>query len=59
MKRYIKPNTEFYNIGCSEMMAVSLIEGVDADESEVFSREYQDDGSDWIDWENKQSVLHR
>lgn len=59
MKRYIKPNTEVFYVRCSQMMAVSLIEGVDADDSVVYGKEYEGDYSSWIDWENEHSILHR
>ena len=46
-KTYIKPGIEKLQAECVQIIAVSVIEGVDADNSEVLSKE--DD--DWQIWE--------
>ncbi len=48
MKRYIKPRTKQHHAECIQMMAVSLINGKPADDSEVMTKE----NNDWDIWED-------
>jgi len=48
MKRYIKPSIEMLQAECSQIIAVSIIEGAKADDSEVLSKEY----NEWDVWED-------
>lgn len=48
MKRYIKPHTILHHAECMQMMAVSIIDGKPANDSEVMTKEY----NDWDIWEN-------
>ena len=48
MKKYIKPNFEILEAECVQIVAVSVIDGVDADDSEVMTRE----NNDWQIWED-------
>ena len=47
MKEYIKPSIEILEAECVQIVAVSVIDGVDADDSEVMTRE----NNDWQIWE--------
>jgi hypothetical protein len=47
-KTYLKPNNELLQAECVHMIAVSLIDGVKADNSEVLSKE----NNDWDMWED-------
>ena len=46
MKRYIKPSIESLRAECSQIIAVSIINGSSADNSEVQTKE----NSDWDIW---------
>lgn len=46
MKRYNKPNIEIQEAECVQIIAVSLIDGVNADDSEVMTKE----NNDWQIW---------
>jgi hypothetical protein len=46
MKQYIKPSIESLQAECSEIIAVSIINGKTADDSEVLSKE----NPDWDMW---------
>ena len=48
MKRYIKPSIEILEAECVQVVAVSLADGTDADNSEVMTRE----DKDWQIWED-------
>ena len=47
MKKYIKPNIEQLQAECVQIVAVSVIDSVNADDSEVMTRE----NDDWRIWE--------
>lgn len=47
MKEYIKPSIEILEAECVQIVAVSVIDDVDADDSEVMTRE----NNDWQIWE--------
>ena len=48
MKQYIKPSIDSLQAECSEIIAVSIISGGTADDSEVLSKE----NTDWNIWED-------
>lgn len=48
MKRYIKPSIETLQAECTQIIAVSIIDGTKADNSEVLSKEC----NDWEIWED-------
>ena len=47
MNKYIKPSIEILEAECVQVIAVSLIDGVNADDSEVMTKE----NNDWQIWE--------
>ena len=47
MSKYIKPSIEILEAECVQVIAVSLIDGVNADDSEVMTKE----NNDWQIWE--------
>ena len=47
MKKYIKPSIELLQAECVQIIAVSLIDGTDANDSEVLTKE----NDDWQIWE--------
>lgn len=49
MNRYIKPSIELLQAECSEIIAVSLIDSGNADDSEVLTKE----NVDWEMWEDE------
>ena len=49
MKKYIKPSVELLQAECSEIIAVSLIDSSNADDSEVLTEE----NDDWEMWEEE------
>ena len=49
MKQYIKPQAESLQAECSEIIAVSLIDSSNADDSEVLTKE----NDDWETWEEE------
>lgn len=49
MNRYIKPSIELLQAECSEIIAVSLIDSSNADDSEVLTKE----NVDWEMWEEE------
>lgn len=48
MKKYIKPSIELLQAECVQIIAVSLIDGTDANDSEVLTKE----NDDWQIWED-------
>ena len=48
MKEYIKPGIELLQTECTQIIAVSIIEGAKADDSEVLTRE----NPEWDIWED-------
>ena len=48
MKEYIKPSIEILEAECVQVVAVSVVDGVDADNSEVMTKE----NDDWRIWED-------
>ncbi|MBO7069626.1 MAG: hypothetical protein J6W52_13285 [Bacteroidaceae bacterium] len=48
-KYYIKPIIEILEAECVEIIAVSIIEGAEADDSEVLSKE----NNQWLIWEEE------
>ena len=48
MKKYIKPSIEHLQAECIQIIAVSIVEGAKANDSEVLSKEY----NDWEIWED-------
>ena len=48
MKKYKKPSIELLDAECVQMIAVSVIDGKDADGSEVLTKE----NDDWNIWED-------
>ena len=49
MKKYIKPSVELLQAECSGIIAVSLIDSQNADDSEVLTKE----DNDWEMWEEE------
>jgi len=47
MNKYIIPSIEILEAECVQVVAVSLMDGTDADDSEVMTRE----NKDWQIWE--------
>ncbi|MCR4591547.1 MAG: hypothetical protein K5672_00125 [Bacteroidaceae bacterium] len=48
MKKYYKPRAEILDAECVQIIAVSVIEGTDADNSEVLTKE----NNEWQIWED-------
>ncbi|MBQ5938334.1 MAG: hypothetical protein IJL50_10910 [Bacteroidaceae bacterium] len=48
MKRYIKPSIESLRAECSQIIAVSIIDGGSADNSEVMTKE----DNSWVIWKD-------
>lgn len=48
MKKYIKPGIEQLQAECVQIIAVSIIDGVQANDSEVLTKE----NNDWELWED-------
>lgn len=48
MKKYIKPCIEQLKAECVQIIAVSIIDGVQANDSEVLTKE----NNDWAIWED-------
>ena len=48
MRKYIKPSFEILDAECVQVIAVSVIDGTNADDSEVLTKE----NDDWKIWED-------